>query len=125
MKRATPKLIYFELHVDDQTFIVHGVVPAKGAEDALNKVKDLNGKHYHLQVKGYLGSASKTNMIRWLKAGIPSDAVVRKLSPLQASYKNAVCPDCGDPIRKFYKEGSACRTCGHVFWIMTPVSKGQ
>jgi hypothetical protein len=76
MKKATPKLIYFELHVDDQTFYVHGIVNAKNGEDALSKVQNLHGNNYHLQIKGYLGSATEKNMRRWLRAGIPQEALV-------------------------------------------------
>jgi hypothetical protein len=68
------QLVYFELHVDDETFYVHGVVNAKDKKHALDNLSSLNGKHYHLQLKGALGKATEKNMIKYLKDSIPKYA---------------------------------------------------
>ena len=57
----TPKTIenayimYYELHVEDETFAVHKVIFANSMEEAEAKFLKMRGKggeHYHLQVKG-------------------------------------------------------------------------
>jgi hypothetical protein len=48
-------IVYFELHVDDRTFIVNRLVYAydkKGAEQERDKLKSEHGNNYHLQLKG-------------------------------------------------------------------------
>jgi hypothetical protein len=39
-----------------------------------------------------------------------------KMTAVQLSYTNAVCPDCGEPIPKYTKDGDSCFNCGHVFY---------
>ena len=48
-------VMYYELHVDDQTFVVHKIIFAETREDAeveFNREKSKHGENYHLQVKG-------------------------------------------------------------------------
>jgi hypothetical protein len=75
-KKEKSYLIYYELHVDDRTFYVHVVMEGKNSEDAFNKLKSIHGKHYHLQLKGCLGIATRKNMLVWLKNSIPADAQI-------------------------------------------------
>lgn len=70
-------LIYFELHVDDRTFYVHGVVDAKNRQEALDKIQSIRGSHYHLQLKGCLGLATEKTMIPFLKDAIPKDIFIK------------------------------------------------
>lgn len=48
-------IVYYELHVDDQTFAVHKIVYGDNkaeAESEFAKLRSKEGDHYHLQVKG-------------------------------------------------------------------------
>ena len=48
-------LVYYELHVDDQTFCVHKIVYGVDEADAeieFDKLQSQHGDHYHLQLKG-------------------------------------------------------------------------
>jgi len=65
------QLVYFELHVDDQTFYVHGVVDAKNAKEALDNLTSLSGTNFHLQLKGSLGVATEKRMLMYLQDSIP------------------------------------------------------
>jgi len=71
------ELVYFELHVDDKTFYVHGAIEAKDLTEANKKLKSIKGKHYHLQLMGFLGKATKRNMLRWLIDSIPKEALIK------------------------------------------------
>ena len=68
------QLVYFELHVDNETFYVHGVVNAKDKKHALDNLSGLIGKNFHLQLKGALGPATEKNMIKCLRDSIPKFA---------------------------------------------------
>lgn len=60
-------LCYYELHVDDETFLVHVVVSAKSMDEAMDKLNSQYGDHYHLQAKGCLGHASLQTMHNYLQ----------------------------------------------------------
>ena len=75
MKRKTNQLILFELHVDDRTFYVHGIVEAQDANEAGKKVHSLRGKNYYLQIKGFMGKATLKKMTEALKDSIPKDSL--------------------------------------------------
>lgn len=49
-------LVYYELHVDDQTFHINALVWAKDSEDAFSKMPERSGEHYQLQRKGVIGA---------------------------------------------------------------------
>jgi hypothetical protein len=59
-------LCYYELHVDDRTFVVHVVVEAKTSQSAMNKLKTKRGEHWTLQVKGCLGEVTDDLVKRYL-----------------------------------------------------------
>ncbi len=49
-------LVYYELHVDDKTFHINGLIWAKDSKDAFNKMPDgISGENYTLQRKGIIG----------------------------------------------------------------------
>jgi hypothetical protein len=75
MKRKTNQLVHFELHVDDQTIYLHGIVTAKSKKEAATMVQSIVGEHYHLQVKSFLGKATLKNMTWALKDSIPEDCL--------------------------------------------------
>lgn len=72
------QLVYFELHVDNETFYVHGIVEAETPGKACDILKSIHGKNYDLQIKGFRGEATKRKMIDCLKDSIPEDALVKK-----------------------------------------------
>ena len=43
------------------------------------------------------------------------DCPALKMSPVQLSYVNGECPDCGTPIPKGAEDGDSCE-CGHVLY---------
>lgn len=48
-------IVYYELHVDDQTFCVHKIVYGADKAEARSefaKLRSEHGDHYHLQLKG-------------------------------------------------------------------------
>jgi len=49
-------LVYYELHVDDQTFHINALVWAKDSKDAFSKMPEKGGEHYQLQRKGVIGA---------------------------------------------------------------------
>ncbi len=49
-------LVYYELHVDDQTFHINALVWAKDSKDAFSKMIEKGGDHYQLQRKGVIGA---------------------------------------------------------------------
>ncbi len=50
-------LVYYELHVDDQTFHINALIWAKDSRDAFNKMPEgKGGDHYQLQRKGVIGA---------------------------------------------------------------------
>jgi len=61
-------LCYSELHVDDQTFLVHVIVAAETEDEALDRLETRHGDHYHLQPKGILGKVEHpgTNLLQYL-----------------------------------------------------------
>lgn len=75
-KPKTNQLVYFELHVNDRTFYVHGIVKASGPKEAYYMLNSISGKNYHLQLKGSLGKATIKNMTRALKDSIPNDSLI-------------------------------------------------
>lgn len=38
-------------------------------------------------------------------------------TPLQDTYDNGECPDCGEPIPARFEGGEDCLNCGHVFHL--------
>ena len=76
MKRKTNQLVFFELHVDDRTFYLHGIVKARDKAEADMMLQSVSGKNYHLQVKGFLGKATLKNMTWALKDSVPRDAFI-------------------------------------------------
>jgi hypothetical protein len=76
MKRKTNQLVFFELHVDDRTFYLHGIVKARDPNEAYSMVHSIAGKNYHLQVKGFLGKATLKNMTWALKDSVPKDCLI-------------------------------------------------
>lgn len=75
-KRKTNQLVYFELHVDDRTFYVHGIVEASSQQEALDTLKSIKGKHFNLQIKAALGKATLRNVTWALKDAVPEDSVI-------------------------------------------------
>ena len=49
------------------------------------------------------------------------DCPALKMSPVQLSYENAECPDCGTPIPKDAEDGDSCDNCGHVLYRIREV----
>lgn len=88
--RKTNQLVHFELHVDDRTFYLHGIVKARNKAEADMMLQGIHGKNYSLQVKGLLGKATLKNMTWALKDSVPNDAY-RCLSCLLPECCHAFC----------------------------------
>lgn len=58
-------LCYYELHVDDETFLVHKAIDARTEDEAFEKLDKgaRNGAHFHLQAKGVIGLATDTREV--------------------------------------------------------------
>ena len=58
-------MCYYELHVDDETFLVHKAIDAKTEDEAFEKLEKgaRNGAHFHLQAKGVMGLATETREV--------------------------------------------------------------
>lgn len=62
-------LAYYEIHVDDRTFIEHFIIEAYNRKEALakfSKIESERGPHYHRQIKGFLGIATRRAVHRYL-----------------------------------------------------------
>ena len=59
-------LCYYELHVDERTFIVHVLVEAINSDEALLSLESQEGRGFHLQVKGVLGLATPETLARYM-----------------------------------------------------------
>jgi hypothetical protein len=78
-------LCYWELHVDEMTFIVHTLVKAKTGDEALDKMEPRRGENYHLQVKGCLGEFTPDLAMKFMS--------VSNLQHARIAYIYR-CPEC-------------------------------
>jgi hypothetical protein len=65
-------LCYFQIHVENRLFNWHVLVEAESKNDALNKLKERRGEHYHQQPKGCLGEF--TEELAWKFMKLSSDS---------------------------------------------------
>jgi hypothetical protein len=91
-------LCYWELHVDDRTFLVHTIVLAEDGKGALDQLKAEHGKHYHLQPKGCLGKITDPDILDYLDIDELQKGM--ELTALSGSM-----PETMKPVGKILQEG--------------------